>query len=376
MQGGKPSKLSRDLCNIVAQLKSGKTRGAHPRDLTQDEVRSLEQKRDSIRAQMRERAAARLASRVASEVVPQVTSHVTADNDRAIAALTEVGRGFKEEIETAVAAQQQRQQSQTFPPDHAAVHEDLARGNVSPAQLRQLHRAAGLPPPTRLDKHYRSVAETAKYMLAQSLCSAAGRATHEVRAGQIFDYPTLSAWMQATRHQCEIERWQPPVAPSCLAAPVEQPRAKRARRTVAPQPQQRQLGESVIDLLQKKQAGGDDGSCNTSTTAASTDGDRTPTTADGTEAPSFYDGPRPHELGQKVSCIYNSGKRAGARRIVTLLWYQCLAEGYGVHVREEERYEREESDYYLHLMEDVRPLEASSGSADGGVEEITGRASA
>ena len=108
MQGSKPSKLSKDLGNIVATLKSGKTRGNNPRDLTQDEISSLEQQRDSLRSRMRENAAARLASRVASEVVPPVTAHVTADNDRAIAALTEVGRGYKEEIVTAVAAQQQR----------------------------------------------------------------------------------------------------------------------------------------------------------------------------------------------------------------------------------------------------------------------------
>ena len=42
-------------------------------------------------------------------------------------------------------------------------------------------------------------------------------------------------------------------------------------------------------------------------------------------------------------------------------------------VREEEGYERESSDYYLHLMEEVRPLEVSNGNADDRVEEITGR---
>ena len=41
-----------------------------------------------------------------------------------------------------------------------------------------------------------------------------------------------------------------------------------------------------------------------------------------------------------------------------------LGGGLGVRVREEDGFEREESDYYLHKMEEVRPLEAASVGAE------------
>ena len=81
-----------------------------------------------------------------------------------------------------------------------------------------------------------------------------------------------------------------------------------------------------------------------------------------------YDGERPYELGRRPSCIYNDGDRAGARRSVTVVDYIWLAEGPGVHVREEDGFEREGSEYYLHKIEDVRFLEVASGSTETHVE--------
>ena len=64
MQGSKPSKLSKDLGNVVAQLKSKKTRGANPRDLEPEEIAALEQKRDALKAQMNQIAKERRIARI------------------------------------------------------------------------------------------------------------------------------------------------------------------------------------------------------------------------------------------------------------------------------------------------------------------------
>ena len=94
-QGGQTSKVSIDLSNINRQLKSGKTRGANPRELTQDELESLERRRDELKAQMREAAAERLTS--------QVNAHTSSEIDRAIAATN----ALKDDIVSAVTAQLQ-----------------------------------------------------------------------------------------------------------------------------------------------------------------------------------------------------------------------------------------------------------------------------
>ena len=54
--GGKQSKLSDALGNVNRQLRSGKTRGANPRDLEPEEISALEQKRDDLTALMKEKA--------------------------------------------------------------------------------------------------------------------------------------------------------------------------------------------------------------------------------------------------------------------------------------------------------------------------------
>ena len=64
MQGSKPSKESKDLGNVIAQLKSGKTRGSSPRDLCPKEIAALEQKRDALQAVMRQKAKERAVQRI------------------------------------------------------------------------------------------------------------------------------------------------------------------------------------------------------------------------------------------------------------------------------------------------------------------------
>ena len=79
MQGSKPSKLSKDLGNVVAQLRSQKTRGANPRDLEPEEIAALEQKRDALKAQMKQMAKER--------TVARINGHTTAEADRVIGAV-------------------------------------------------------------------------------------------------------------------------------------------------------------------------------------------------------------------------------------------------------------------------------------------------
>ena len=76
MQGGKPSKLNKDIGNIRLQLKSGRTRGQNPRDLTPEENTALEQKRNALLAQMRDSAKERAVSRI--------SAHTTLEADRVI----------------------------------------------------------------------------------------------------------------------------------------------------------------------------------------------------------------------------------------------------------------------------------------------------
>ena len=77
MAGSKPSPLSRKLARVREQLKSGKTRGRTPRDLTEAEVKALEDERDRLVDQMRTRRALR-SQRLKTQ------SHVTVETDRAI----------------------------------------------------------------------------------------------------------------------------------------------------------------------------------------------------------------------------------------------------------------------------------------------------
>ena len=75
--GSKPSPLSRKLARVREQLKSGKTRGRTPRDLTEAEVKALEDERDRLVDQMRTRRALR-SQRM------KLQSHVTKETNRGI----------------------------------------------------------------------------------------------------------------------------------------------------------------------------------------------------------------------------------------------------------------------------------------------------
>ena len=72
------SKLSRDLSNNAVQLRSGDTRGAKPRMLTDDEIEVLKKRRDGFRDQMDEARKQRISARV--------NAHTAEQSDRVIAA--------------------------------------------------------------------------------------------------------------------------------------------------------------------------------------------------------------------------------------------------------------------------------------------------
>jgi len=80
MQGGKPSKLSKELGNIRAQLKSGKTRSQNPRHLTPSEIKALEEQRDALQKQMQEAAKQHTINRINSHT----TSAINAAADRIV----------------------------------------------------------------------------------------------------------------------------------------------------------------------------------------------------------------------------------------------------------------------------------------------------
>ena len=79
--GGKTSKISKDLANIQTQLKSGKTRGNNPRELSPGEITDLEHQRDSLRKQIQDNAKNRITTRV--------NSHTTNETERVIACVQE-----------------------------------------------------------------------------------------------------------------------------------------------------------------------------------------------------------------------------------------------------------------------------------------------
>jgi len=230
---------------VIAQLKSGKTRGSSPRDLCPEEIAALEQKRDALKAVMRQGAKER--------AVGRINGHTTTQADRVICAVTAEVAASADGIKEHVTAEMQKLQfrpaaasgSTTFHVDHAAIRTNLERGGFTAAQLLSLHKAANLNPPMRVNAAGAAVPEKAKYQLAQSLCSAAGSGQHTIQsigdAGasssarsvrQLLVYATLGAWMEALRHQCPIAEWEPPVH----AALLEPPPPKRRRKAEAEQP--------------------------------------------------------------------------------------------------------------------------------------------
>ena len=112
MQGSKPSKISKDLGHVRLQLKSGKTRGLNPRDLTADEISALEQRRDALLAEMRKAATERnisrinahtsgCADRVANEVSTKIES-ATAESSSFFQAVNGAGSSTELRVQAAV----------------------------------------------------------------------------------------------------------------------------------------------------------------------------------------------------------------------------------------------------------------------------------
>ena len=90
------SKLSRDLSNFAIQLRTGQTRGANPRKLTDDEIEDLRRCHDGVRAQMSEVRKQRILARV--------NAHTTVESDRVIAASASHSGGVIAAISAAVTA--------------------------------------------------------------------------------------------------------------------------------------------------------------------------------------------------------------------------------------------------------------------------------
>ena len=65
-QGGVTSKTSRALANVRQQLKTKKTRGRNPRDLTDKEVTLLRNKQESLLCQLKANISERAADSAAA----------------------------------------------------------------------------------------------------------------------------------------------------------------------------------------------------------------------------------------------------------------------------------------------------------------------
>ena len=74
--GGKTCKLSIDLGNVRRALKSGKTRGKQPRDLTEGEINELRTKEKALLQKQREVNQTRFSAKI--------ISHTTAEANRVI----------------------------------------------------------------------------------------------------------------------------------------------------------------------------------------------------------------------------------------------------------------------------------------------------
>ena len=75
---GVPSKLSRALGNVQAELRSGKTRGSNPRALTAEEIGAKTALRDDLQKQIRQKARERTINRI--------NAHTSSQADRVIEA--------------------------------------------------------------------------------------------------------------------------------------------------------------------------------------------------------------------------------------------------------------------------------------------------
>ena len=95
------SKLRRDLSNVAVQLRSGQTRGANPRKLTDDEVEDLRRRHDCLRAHMSEARKQRIVARVNAHTTEQSERVITASaghSQNVIAELTKLVNAAKSEI--------------------------------------------------------------------------------------------------------------------------------------------------------------------------------------------------------------------------------------------------------------------------------------
>ena len=85
-----PSKLTRKLSNLKAELASGRTRGLNPRDLTAEEIERKTAEREELKHQMHEERLQRTSQAVNAHTTAEADrgmAHATAEQDRCISAI-------------------------------------------------------------------------------------------------------------------------------------------------------------------------------------------------------------------------------------------------------------------------------------------------
>ena len=120
MPPGKHTKASRDLANVRLQLKSNKTRGSNPRDLSPEEIDALKEKEGFLVAQM--------AAASKERAINRINAHATSEADRVIESQKVANQSVSELHEVIV-------EGRVAPQAGESVVESLARVNVSLATL-------------------------------------------------------------------------------------------------------------------------------------------------------------------------------------------------------------------------------------------------
>ena len=242
--------LSEQQAKRISERLANKVRAG---DTTSPEFKADLQKYDAFRRQQISQGKATRAGKNSALITPFLDALPQEQRALGLHISTEVAASA-EDIKEHVTAEMQKWHCRPgadagctiFHVDHAAIRTDLERRGFTATQLLSLHKAANLKPPMCVNAAGAEVPEKTKYLLAQSLCSAAGSGQHAIQsigdAGasssgarserQLLDYATLGAWIEALRHQRPFAEWEPPVH----AALLEPQPPKRRRKAAAEQP--------------------------------------------------------------------------------------------------------------------------------------------
>ena len=242
--------LSEQQAKRISERLANKVRAG---DTTSPEFKADLQKYDAFRRQQISQGKATRAGKNSALITPFLDALPQEQRALGLHISTEVAASA-EDIKEHVTAEMQKWQCRPgaaagctiFHVDHAAIRTDLERRGFTATQLLSLHKAANLKPPMCVNAAGAEVPEKTKYLLAQSLCSAAGSGQHAIQsigdAGasssgarserQLLDYATLGAWIEALRHQRPFAEWEPPVHAALLEP--QPPKKRRACQQLAP----------------------------------------------------------------------------------------------------------------------------------------------